>query len=189
MVCKRVTGVAGDTVVYVDYNSGKLKSNIIEPGRVWLSGDNPLQSNDSRVYGQVPVGLLIGAVKYKCWYKPLHFSRVDKIDAAVASREPTPALCYAKSYNVSRGSSRFTEQEWKFLYSMLKDDERSSNLIPNQRALLLRLAESNMRTQARSIENKPTDSSATKPAEDTPAASHIESAATIEKERKQQSEN
>lgn len=88
------------------------------------------------------MGLLMGAVKFKFWYRPLHFAPVDKVDSALASSARTPAYYYAKCYNMSRGTNRLTEQDWKFLYSILKDDKRCSNLIPAERSKFLQLAES-----------------------------------------------
>jgi mitochondrial inner membrane protease subunit 1 len=37
----------------------------IPAGHVWLEGDNPRQSTDSRTYGPVPMGLLKGKVILK----------------------------------------------------------------------------------------------------------------------------
>ena len=61
-VCKRVTAVAGDTVVYYKRYSQQPIFVTVPPGHVWLSGDNPAQSNDSRNYGPVPSNLVLGRV-------------------------------------------------------------------------------------------------------------------------------
>jgi inner membrane protease subunit 1 len=53
LVCKRIAGVAGD-VVQREYfiGSRKIKSSVeVPPGHVWLLGDNPDNSKDSRNYG------------------------------------------------------------------------------------------------------------------------------------------
>ena len=36
----------------------------VRKGHVWLEGDNKINSIDSRIYGQVPYGLLHGRVFY-----------------------------------------------------------------------------------------------------------------------------
>ncbi|XP_065324960.1 mitochondrial inner membrane protease subunit 1-like isoform X2 [Gordionus sp. m RMFG-2023] len=55
-VCKRVIGLEGDLL----YNN-----NHISKGYVWLEGDNKTNSLDSRVYGQLPYGLLCSRVIMK----------------------------------------------------------------------------------------------------------------------------
>jgi len=61
-VCKRVTGIPGDTVIYFNRYSAYPVVSEVPTGHVWLSGDNPDQSNDSRKYGPVGVGLVLGKV-------------------------------------------------------------------------------------------------------------------------------
>ena len=36
-------------------------------GRVWLVGDNPAESTDSRAFGPVPVSLIAGRVVWRYW--------------------------------------------------------------------------------------------------------------------------
>ena len=57
MVCKRITGRAGDSIPV-----GRRKVQVPE-GHVWLSGDNQKSSVDSSTYGPVPLPLLAGKVR------------------------------------------------------------------------------------------------------------------------------
>jgi inner membrane protease subunit 1 len=61
-ICKRVIGLPGDTIVAA---SG-ARSRVPE-GHVWLEGDNPHNSVDSRTYGAVPSALLKGRVAARIW--------------------------------------------------------------------------------------------------------------------------
>lgn len=62
IICKRVLGLAGD-VICVD-PTGRLAPStehvIVPKGHVWISGDNAAMSRDSRQYGPVSVGLIMG---------------------------------------------------------------------------------------------------------------------------------
>ena len=63
-VCKRVIGIEGD-VVCVDPSGekGRREDWVKVPiGYVWATGDNLSNSNDSRDYGPVPIGLIRGKV-------------------------------------------------------------------------------------------------------------------------------
>jgi len=61
-VCKRVTGLPGDQILKP--NGGMLT---VPDGHVWLEGDNPNNSSDSRSYGALPVALLQGRVVARIW--------------------------------------------------------------------------------------------------------------------------
>ena len=41
------------------------KCSVIPRGHVWLEGDNPLASYDSRDHGAIPLALVYGRVRYK----------------------------------------------------------------------------------------------------------------------------
>ena len=70
LVCKRIIGLPGDTVVAdpttltpASYQSGGVRENIhvlVPPGHVWVQGDNAAQSRDSRTYGPIPIALIRG---------------------------------------------------------------------------------------------------------------------------------
>ncbi len=66
-VCKRITGIEGDIIPTNRSNSFfDLQEVVIVPrGHVWLAGDNPSNSTDSRQYGPVPIGLIQGRVVAK----------------------------------------------------------------------------------------------------------------------------
>lgn len=63
-ICKRVTAIEGDRIVN-NKNPLHPMEVIIPKGHVWLVGDNPNASHDSRMYGPVPIGLLKGKVIWK----------------------------------------------------------------------------------------------------------------------------
>lgn len=78
-VCKRVRAKAGDIVYYVSKN-GAPNVVRIPMGHVWLLGDNASNSNDSRYYGAVPLGLLQGRVFAKIGTVPyFHVSHIDTV--------------------------------------------------------------------------------------------------------------
>ncbi|XP_057317127.1 mitochondrial inner membrane protease subunit 1-like [Hydractinia symbiolongicarpus] len=68
-VCKRIAAKAGDKVARGDgmYGQSPNKYIKIPRGHVWLLGDNPDNSTDSREYGPVPLGLMRGRVCFKIW--------------------------------------------------------------------------------------------------------------------------
>ena len=63
MVCKRVIGLPGDRLLL----PGRGALLRVPPGHVWLEGDNPLDSHDSRAYGPVPEALVRGRVVARLW--------------------------------------------------------------------------------------------------------------------------
>lgn len=98
LVCKRIGGCAGDTVKR-EYKIGNrtIRSDVIvPPGHVWLLGDNPDNSKDSRHYGPgtiihsvscaaashtaslyfpvVPEQLISGRVVAKLWWPPQKYA-------------------------------------------------------------------------------------------------------------------
>lgn len=67
IVCKRVLGMAGDTVHVSRTALRKPYSVKVPEGHVWLQGDNATNSTDSRHYGAVPYALLEGRAFLKIW--------------------------------------------------------------------------------------------------------------------------
>ena len=67
-ICKRIIGMPGDTIVHED---GGFEDSrypfVVPPGHLWLEGDNPPRSLDSRSYGAVPASLVIGKVICRLW--------------------------------------------------------------------------------------------------------------------------
>ncbi|KAL7568525.1 hypothetical protein ACA910_002641 [Epithemia clementina (nom. ined.)] len=63
-ICKRVLGLPGDTVLRPSRRGGLL---VIPDGHLWVEGDNPSNSSDSRTYGPVPMALLRGRVLFRVW--------------------------------------------------------------------------------------------------------------------------
>ena len=79
---RRIVGVAGDSVLVDAHDEAGLPvatTSLIPRGHVWLEGDNPHSSTDSRCYGPVPEALLLGRVVCRLW--PL-------CEAKIISREP-----------------------------------------------------------------------------------------------------
>jgi len=67
-ICKRITGLGGDTIsVAKRYPFEGDRVIKVPEGKLWLEGDNPRNSTDSRSYGPVPYGLVRGKVFFKLW--------------------------------------------------------------------------------------------------------------------------
>ena len=62
-VCKRIIAVAHDTIT----PPHSAQSVTVPAGHVWLQGDNLANSSDSRVYGPVPLAMVVGRVEAKLW--------------------------------------------------------------------------------------------------------------------------
>ncbi|KAK9937716.1 hypothetical protein M0R45_014488 [Rubus argutus] len=78
MVAKRVLGMEGDKVTFVDSASTLhyQKTTVVPKGHVWIQGDNTYDSFDSRSYGPVPYGLIQGRAFFRVW-PPNGFGFVD----------------------------------------------------------------------------------------------------------------
>ena len=58
LICKRVKAMEGER---------NRQGRLMTAGQVWLEGDNPLNSTDSRDYGPVPEALIEGRVFFRLW--------------------------------------------------------------------------------------------------------------------------
>ncbi|KAH7306991.1 hypothetical protein KP509_22G041200 [Ceratopteris richardii] len=69
LICKRVLAVEGDSISVLPepYAQDAAKNVLIPKGHVWLQGDDPYKSRDSRHYGPVPYALLQGKVQLRIW--------------------------------------------------------------------------------------------------------------------------
>ncbi|KAL7416795.1 peptidase S24/S26A/S26B/S26C [Mrakia frigida] len=65
LTVKRVIGVEGDTIETLHPYPRKFVT--LEPGQVWVEGDNPAMSKDSNSYGPVPIGLIHSRAA-RVWY-------------------------------------------------------------------------------------------------------------------------
>jgi len=61
----------------------------VPPHHVWLQGDNPRNSNDSRLYGAVPEALIHGRVFFRIW--PLTDFGPVRPDASLATVISSPS--------------------------------------------------------------------------------------------------
>ncbi|KAL1537661.1 Mitochondrial ATP-independent inner membrane protease subunit 1a [Salvia divinorum] len=68
-ITKRIVGVEGDTVTFLVDSGRSVRSNsvVVPKGHVWIQGDNIYASNDSRHFGPVPYGLVLGKVFCRVW--------------------------------------------------------------------------------------------------------------------------
>ena len=74
-ICKRIRATEGDRV----RTGGPFRETIvtIPKGHIWLEGDNPNNSTDSRHYGPIPAALVLGRVVLKLW-PPQEAGRVER---------------------------------------------------------------------------------------------------------------
>ncbi|CEP03326.1 Mitochondrial inner membrane protease subunit [Plasmodiophora brassicae] len=70
IIVKRIVGMPGETVSYTrrgGFWEGAPVTVHVPPGHIFLQGDNPADSVDSRDYGPVPLALVKGRVMFKLW--------------------------------------------------------------------------------------------------------------------------
>lgn len=75
LICKRVRGIEGE-LVRTKSTKGEPMEVVVPKGHVWLEGDNPSNSRDSRTYGPVPIAIITGRVVFKLW----PFSELGRIE-------------------------------------------------------------------------------------------------------------
>ncbi|EPR64873.1 signal peptidase I protein [Toxoplasma gondii GT1] len=73
VVCKRIIGLPGDVleVARPEQRFVAYEPVLVPPGHVWVQGDNGEASLDSRTYGCVSQGSIIGTAMFSLW--PLKF--------------------------------------------------------------------------------------------------------------------
>jgi inner membrane protease subunit 1 len=76
LICKRIIGLEGDTIIMNSTSAddreetniyNDTKTIVIKRGYSWIEGDNRINSTDSRNYGPVPVGLIKSKVVARIW--------------------------------------------------------------------------------------------------------------------------
>jgi inner membrane protease subunit 1 len=68
VVIKRVHAMEKEMVtLYPDAQHADVRLVEVPKGHIWLQGDNPIQSLDSRTYGPVPIALVKGRVLFQIW--------------------------------------------------------------------------------------------------------------------------
>ena len=60
-ICKRIAAKQGEVI------RGDLFRKTVPKGHVWILGDNLDNSTDSRNFGSLPVGLIVGRVVCRVW--------------------------------------------------------------------------------------------------------------------------
>ena len=65
-IVKRIRGVAGDVIF--DEESGNFV--VVPEGHLWILGDNPAESRDSRSYGPIPISSVHAKVMCTLWPIP-----------------------------------------------------------------------------------------------------------------------
>jgi signal peptidase I len=65
ITCKRIAGTAGDVITYRELGTDVV--TVIPKGHIWVLGDNPSDSIDSRYFGNVPLEYVKGRVFYRLW--------------------------------------------------------------------------------------------------------------------------
>lgn len=63
-ICKRIRALEGD-IVYNRISPTVVEKVVLGKGDVWVQGDNPSNSMDSRMYGPIPLSSLEGRVFWK----------------------------------------------------------------------------------------------------------------------------
>jgi inner membrane protease subunit 2 len=77
LVLKRVLALGGD---YVKRASGRGDPVLVPKGHCWIEGDNTAMSNDSNMFGPVPVAMVTARVLCKVW-PPAEAGALERRDA------------------------------------------------------------------------------------------------------------
>lgn len=109
-------------VIYVQRNEILPPDRIVvPPGHVWLSGDNPYNSTDSRDYGVVPAALIQGRVILRFW--PSSFWWAEKIQSQMSPTE--------SAYFIDEVDTETTPEEIRSVFRrFFRRKEESAQLPP-----------------------------------------------------------
>lgn len=79
IVAKRVTGLEGDSVSFLDNPAlgTKVQTVKVPKGHIFVQGDNIYASRDSRQFGPIPYGLIHGKAMLKVW-PPREFGLIQQ---------------------------------------------------------------------------------------------------------------
>ena len=66
-IVKRVKYLEGDLAEFYSYKDEKIVQLVVPKGHIWVEGDNPAQSKDSREFGPIPLALVDGIVRARVW--------------------------------------------------------------------------------------------------------------------------
>ncbi|CDP06074.1 unnamed protein product [Coffea canephora] len=68
-VTKRIVAVEGESVTFLvePALSDRSHTVVVPRGHVWIQGDNIYSSRDSRQFGPVPYGLILGKAFWRVW--------------------------------------------------------------------------------------------------------------------------
>jgi signal peptidase I len=106
-VCKRVVGLPGDVVTKPSKPRQRLRRRqsgmlVVPDGHIWVEGDNPWNSSDSRSYGSVPASLIVGRVLMRVW--PLRGNALMERGARPArDKSEEPQLSFSGSVVLPAG--------------------------------------------------------------------------------------
>lgn len=139
-ICKRITAVAQDIIPsprHYPKPQSKLDNFIQVPiGHVYLEGDNPYNSTDSRTYGPVPVGLIKGKVICKLSLRdfPFIFSFISKYkpiyddDGRLIPESPEEAEERTRNHENLMKIKRYNYNSFRYhLPSTTKNNENSTS--------------------------------------------------------------
>jgi mitochondrial inner membrane protease subunit 1 len=105
-VIKRIRGMEGDRIWVRPRGSPHAEEVVVPRGHVWLEGDNPHQSTDSREYGPVPLGLVRGRIVARFWPPAAAcFMASRVIDHTLGERAATFALFQSNARHESADAS------------------------------------------------------------------------------------